>query len=176
MEKKLVFVQDRSQTQRGVQLEDGRIISLYDENNHFYLRFDNPLDLDKGTYSDEIVRFNDPDYDDCVTLNSLIEKCNAKEVFCCDRLEYFEDIYPDKFKYSDRKVKEICKFFKVNGYNVTEEAVRHNILAWMSDYKSGYRDEKNGYHLFTPCGCNPLSIRLNTLHKLCDDWQTTYMC
>lgn len=31
--KKLHFVTDKSQTQRGVQLKDGRIISLYDKDN-----------------------------------------------------------------------------------------------------------------------------------------------
>ena len=43
----------------------------------------------------------------------------------------------------------------------------------MGDLKSGYRDEKNGYHLFTPCGCNPLSLRATSLEKELD-WQTTY--
>ena len=36
------------------------------------------------------------------------------------------------------------------------------------------RDDGNGYHLFSPCGCNPLSVRLSTLHDLCSDWQVTY--
>ena len=39
--------------------------------------------------------------------------------------------------------------------------------------KSGYRDEKNGYHLFTPCGCNPLSFRVSSLEPELD-WQITY--
>ena len=72
-------------------------------------------------------------------------------------------------------LKRALEFFKSKGFNVTEKAIRHNYEAWKYDMKSGYRDEENGYHLFTPCGCNPLSFRLTTLHKPCD-WQTTYEC
>lgn len=65
-------------------------------------------------------------------------------------------------------------FFKKHGFNVTEEAIKHNLAAYRVDMKSGYRDEENGYHLFTPCGCNPLSLRLTSLNKNCD-WQKTYV-
>ena len=175
MIKKLNIVKDRSETQRGVQLSDGTIISLYDENGNFYLRFDNVIDLEKGIfYDDKCCRFDDPDYDK--TLNGIIEKGGCKEVQCYDICEYNEDVYPDKFAYTYDKISKIVKYFKERGYNVTPKAVDHNIHAWFNDYKSGYRDEENGYHLFTPCGCNPLSLRLSTLHEKCDDWQITYEC
>ena len=64
--------------------------------------------------------------------------------------------------------------FAQAGFNVTWEALYHNYAAWLCDMKSGYRDEKNGYHLFTPCGCNPLSFRATKLTNDCNDWQTTY--
>lgn len=73
-------------------------------------------------------------------------------------------------------VKSIINKFKKQGFNVTEKAILHNFLAWRCDRKSGYRDEENGYHLFSPCGCNPLSFRVSSLHKTCKDWQTTYVC
>lgn len=73
-------------------------------------------------------------------------------------------------------VKRIINKFKKQGFNVTEKAILHNFRAWKCDMKSGYRDEENGYHLFSPCGCNPLSFRVSSLHKACNDWQTTYIC
>lgn len=59
------------------------------------------------------------------------------------------------------------------GFTVTKEAVHHQLENWANDCKSGYRDEANGYHLFTPCGHNPFSLRISELHSLCD-WQETY--
>lgn len=73
-------------------------------------------------------------------------------------------------------VQSIINKFKKQGFNVTEKAILHNFYAWRCDFKSGYRDEENGYHLFSPCGCNPLSFRVSSLHKACKDWQTTYIC
>ena len=176
MENKIRFVKDRFETQRGVELNDGRVISLFDENNHFYLRFDYPLDLDNGTYEEKEYSPT-PDYDDSVVnLNNLIKQGKAKEVQCYDTCEYNEDVYPNEFIYSPAKIRKIHNYFVELGYNVTSDAIQHNLLAWMGDYKSGYRDDQNGYHLFTPCGCNPLSLRVSTLHHLCEDWQTTYTC
>ena len=176
MENKIRFVKDRFHTQRGVELNDGRVISLYNEDNKFYLRFDYPLDLDKGTYT--VKEYSPaPDYDENeVNLNNLIKQGKAKEVSCCDECEYDEDVYPDQFIYSPAKIRKIQAYFSEHGYNVSEDAIRHNLCAWMGDYKSGYRDDKNGYHLFSPCGCNTLSLRLTTLNELCRDWQDTYTC
>ena len=44
--------------------------------------------------------------------------------------------------------------FKSHGKNVTREAILHNLYAWADDSKSRFRDEKNGYHLFTPCSAS----------------------
>ena len=173
MEKKLRFVSDRSKTQIGIMLADGRIISLYDNNNQFYLRFDYKIDLEKGTYDNKVLV--DISDSDTMCLNKLMRE-GAKEVHCYDECIYSEDKYPSQFVITDAKINKIIKFFKDNGYNVTEAAIRHQLYSWKDDYKSGYRDETNGYHLFSPCGCNPLSIRLSTLHRLCEDWQETYFC
>lgn len=74
--------------------------------------------------------------------------------------------------YEDFDVKEVIKEFETNGFNVTEEAIIHNFEAWKSDYKSGYKDESNGYFLFTPCGCN--ALRFNATELTGEDWQETY--
>lgn len=49
------------------------------------------------------------------------------------------------------------------GLNITTDAVLWQLENWMWDYKSGYRDEENGYHLFSACSCNPFNIQVTTL-------------
>lgn len=164
------FVSDRNETQRGVMLNDGRIISLFDENNKFYLRFDNQINLNEGVFFS-----TDEHIDGCVTLNDLLRNKEAVEVHCYDCVDYDEDVYPCDKDFTGQDIANIKSYFNEQGYNVTEEAILHQINAWRCDMKSGYRDDENGYHLFSPCGCNPLSIRLSTLHHLCD-WQRTYEC
>lgn len=74
---------------------------------------------------------------------------------------------------SEVRLHNILKEFMENGFNVTEEAVMHNYEAWKAGFKSGYRDEKNGYHLFTPSGCNQCDLRASSIEKELD-WQNTY--
>lgn len=167
MEKKLHFVGSRFDTQRGIELSDGRVMSLYNEDNEFYLRFDNPLNLSKGTFEPRVAVENE------LTLNTIIRGGLGKEVHCYNELQYMVGDKVDEMAFG-AEMNSILWFFKKNGYNVTREAIKHNLAAWLCDMKSGYRDEVNGYHLFSPCGCNPLSFRLTTLHELCDDWQETY--
>lgn len=188
MEQKIRFVNSRFDTQRGIELEDGRIITLMDENEHLYLRYDYILDLENGTFDpDKTAWIDEEGYEK--TLNGLHKLGKAKEVKCYDYCDYDEEIYPnelvknideiDEEEYFDilrKKAKEIKKFFSDNGYKVTTDAIMHQLDSWMNDYKSGYRDEANGYHLFSPCGCNTLSVRLSTLNDRCSDWQTTYYC
>ncbi|MBQ8713109.1 MAG: hypothetical protein IJ551_09880 [Prevotella sp.] len=81
---------------------------------------------------------------------------------------------PDVRVLTPEKAHDIVEEFKANGFNVTLDAIMHNYAAWNADFKSGYRGED--FHLFTPCGCNPLSFRATTLEPSCEDWQTTYMC
>lgn len=76
--------------------------------------------------------------------------------------------------YNKFDIDDVILFFKKRGFNVSEKAIKHNYNAWKNDFKSGYRDEKNNYHLFTSCGCNPLSFTLTTLHKTAIHWQSTY--
>ena len=102
------------------------------------------------------------------TLSDLV----ANNMLVCKRC-YTEVDFSYKTFRSTISIKRIQAFFKKNGFNVTEDAIKHNFNAYLMDMKSGFRDEINGYHLFTPCCHNPLSFRLTTLNKNCD-WQTTY--
>ena len=85
----------------------------------------------------------------------FIEK--AKNCSCCKKIN----------------IKKIIEEFEANGFNVTEGAIIHNFEAWKLDYKSGYKDESNGYFLFTPCGCN--ALRFNATELTGEDWQKTYI-
>ena len=66
----------------------------------------------------------------------------------------------------------LCEEFAAAGFHVTPEAIAHNVSAWKADMKSGYLCED--CHLFTPCGCNGLSLRAERLVEGAD-WQSTYM-
>ena len=124
--------------------------------------FLNRIDLENLVLykNDETVQFP--------TLNELV----ADNKLICKRCYVEVDLSYKTFK-SKISIKRIQKYFKSNGFNVTEEAIKHNFNAYLCDMKSGFRDEKNGYHLFTPCCHNPLSFRLTSLNKNCN-WQTTY--
>lgn len=71
-------------------------------------------------------------------------------------------------------VEGIISEFAAHGFSVTSEAVWHNFFAWCNDLKSGYRDTDNGYFLFSPCGCNPLSFHAEELNG--KPYQNTYEC
>ena len=116
-------------------------------------------------------RYTFDDVEEYPTINDLIAK--GEEIKCC--FPYKEC---DSKLYNGKRFnpQSVVNFFKKKGYNVTLDAVNHNFNAWCWDMKSGYRDEENGYHLFSPCGCNPLQFRLTTLHHTAEDWQKTYEC
>ena len=113
---------------------------------------------------------------DLPDLNQLVREGYVLEatIYRC------HDIDPEAFRdnrncppFTGKWVREFIREFKEHGFNVTREALVHNFSCWIGDLKSGYRDEKNGYHLFTPCGCNPLSFRATSLEPELD-WQETY--
>lgn len=169
MRKSVLFVNDRSETERGVILPNGRIVSLFDENGKFYLNYDSKFSMTTG----EILPEDTAD-ESAVCLNDFIRKGERlKEVYCYDRVDV-DYTYPRSL--TDKMIKNIKGKCATIGVNVTEEAIRHQFECWKYGWKSGYRDDANGYHLFTPCGGNPFSIRCTTLHVKCTDWQHTYMC
>ena len=163
----LKFIKDRHETEWGYQLPDGRIIDMMNENGHFALKYDRPFNLQTG----EVFPY-DTQPDGCVTLNDLTAQ-GGRTVHCYDEVDMN---FSTRFKLDDKKLRRIKKFFAKRGFNVTTEAVKHQFEAWWVGLKSGYRDKDNGYHLFTPCGGNPFSLRLTTLDSRCADWQKTYTC
>ena len=162
------FFQDRFEVEWGVQLPDGRIVPVL-WNGKWIMQFNQCLDLDKQiAYPSGVI------VKGLRTLNDWI-KAGAKEVHLYDECDYYGDgdWYPEELL--DADVEKIQSFFAEHGYNVTKEAIMFCYNAWSLGGKSGYRDDANGYHLFTPCGANPLCFRLSTLDKR-SDWQTTYIC
>lgn len=106
------------------------------------------------------------------TLNDI--KANGEDI----RLSFpYEECESPMYGYDvdNFNPQDVVKFFEEHGYKVTLKAVQHNFNAWCGDLKSGYRDNINGYHLFTPCRCNPLRFSLTTLHPT-QDWQNTFAC
>lgn len=149
----------------------------------YNLRFDDAIDFDGGNvvYSNEIVSGNTlPTLNDLNRMGWINEwfpyECHVM-VFGEGFLSYDAFCITDKFgDICGIKVRKVQDWFKDNhGVKVSADAIRWNFDAWLHDHKSGYRDEKNGYHLFTPCGCNDLSFSYTTLHPLAEDWQTTYI-
>lgn len=152
---------------RGFKLPNGKIFEL------FPCRYDSKIDIENETY---ILSYEE-DYNksSLPTIQELVNVGIIKEVSCIEKSFRIDFDKNDK-RSIDKVIKYTIEKFSENGFNVTEEAIRHNFNAWVLDMKSGYRDEKNNYHLFTPCGCNPLSFSATTLHEQCEDWQKTYKC
>ena len=151
-------LRDKSECVWGVQTKYG-IIPIIDGSNKFVMRWDTEFQIEgvEGSFTLNGMR-----------KDGLVE-C---EVHCYG--EYDVELGWIKTM-SSARVRKIIKEFKEHGFNVSEDAVRHNFDAWSRDLKSGYRDENGGYFLFTPCGHNPFSLNATTL---CDkvDWQETYTC
>ena len=170
--KELKVVTNKTECEWGYEVEKGRIIVICDKEGKFLLSWDAKFNLKTGTVfeSDDVLDKYDERY--AITLNLLAANGIGREVHCYD--EY--DINLGWIKtLPQKKITEIRKEFAENGFNVTEDAIMHNFNCWKGDYKSGYRDDANGYHLFTPCGHNPFSLSATTLVKGLD-WQDTYAC
>lgn len=164
--KKFEFLEEPSY--RCFQLPNGKLVDVYS------CRYDCKVDLFNETFipCSDVYEY---EMSNLPTFNDLVKEGVVKEVSCIEK-SYDIDLPYNRFDNFD--IGEVCdsviKQFKENGFNVTRKAIIHNYSAWLGDMKSGYRDEDNGYHLFSPCGCNPLSFRATSLHKNCYDWQTSY--
>lgn len=169
--KELKIVTDKNECGWGYEVE-GKIIVICDKEGKNLLRWDEKFNLKSGTVfesGDEMGKYGESR---AITLNTLAENGIGREVHCYD--EY--DINLGWIKtLPKKKIAEIRSEFVKNGFNVTEDAIMHNYKCWKGDFKSGYRDDENGYHLFTPCRHNPFSLSATTLVKGLV-WQTTYAC
>ena len=152
------------------ELPNGKMVNVY------ACRYDCKVDLENESF---ILSSDKEEYEssNLPKMEELVNQGIVKVVSCIERKYDMNNIYQDRYRVSnlsEKKIQSIINKFKKNGFNVTREAIIHNFSCWLGDMKSGYRDEENGYHLFSPCGCNPLSFRASTLHPKCADWQTTY--
>lgn len=179
---RLVFIKSRFEAVESIKLKDGRIISLKTDDG-FFLMFDDPFRLDTGEvmpykeyyrkYARGGLRPRPKMPEGYTDLNALIRD-GAKMLHCYEEYDVLVG-HPDSL--STGQIDQICEEFKANGFNVTHEAICHNYEAWAAGMsKAAYRDEKNGYHLFTPSCDNPFILRASTLNDLCKDWQITYIC
>ena len=161
----------------GVKLKNGKVIAICRESGKgIEISFETPLILKEDGYISvtNVLNYENP-IEGVTTLNELVVHTRqAVEVHCYKK---FDVDFPNRFKpLNEKQMDSVLEKFHKNGFNVTREALYHNMNAWVCGYKSGYRDNANGYHLFTPCGGNPLSFRASSLHESCDDWQKTYSC
>lgn len=152
------------------ELPNGKMVNVY------ACKYNCKVDLKNESF---ILSSDEEEYElsNLPKMEELVKQGIVKVVSCIERKYDMNNIYEDRYRVSnlsEKKLQSIINKFKKNGFNVTREAILHNFSCWLADMKSGYRDEENGYHLFSPCGCNPLSLRATTLHPKCVDWQTTY--
>ena len=155
--KKVKPLKDRSECERGALVDGVGIIPII-LNNKLVLRWDDEFQIEgvDGTF----------------ILNDLAKQGKAHEVFSYE-VHCIDLGYPKKM--TEGRIKKIKKEFKEHGFKVSTDAIMHNFETWNSGFKCGYRDDANGYHLFTPCGGNPFSLTATSLDEKCD-WQTTYWC
>lgn len=92
---------------------------------------------------------------------------------CC-RNEWVEDMVDNGEFVDYLDSLGLVKLFKEYGFKITKEMIYHNATAWVGDYKSGYRGVS--CHLFTACGCNPLSFTATRLKAKDKSWQIIYEC
>ena len=172
------IITDRKAATDAGMLTDGRYFIRKDTGQAMYLPiwYGHRLDLANMMVTEnkqEIFLMNQ-----FPNINQLVKEGKVAEATIYREYE----IYLEQFgscgtrrELSEKQIRKMVKEFSENGFKVTREAILHNYNAWRWDMKSGYRDEENGLHLFTPCGCNPLSFRATSLEPELD-WQTTYAC
>lgn len=173
MPKKIIT--DRDEAREKGLLNDGRYFIRTSDGTAMYLPiwYGNRLDLDNLLLFTGKENEENPQYPD---INELIKEGKVRDATIYRYHDIFLPRFPGCYEgpaFTSKVIRSVVEEFRANGFKVTREAVVHNYKAWFCDLKSGWRDEENGYHLFTPCGCNPLSFRATSLEKELD-WQTTY--
>lgn len=176
--RKLRFINSRKEAQWAFLLTDGRMFEVMNKEGKLLFRYDTPINLTTGEIGEEPpfrVSASEEEQlaEGFTTMNRLKKEGRGDTVFCYD----FYDINLGMPKtMTIRRTIKIAQEFKKHGFNVSSAAIMHNFEAWKAGWKVGYRDEQRGYHLFSPCGGNPLSLRATTLEECCTDWQQTYLC
>lgn len=135
------------------------------EDNEEIFFIGNPFFISKKEDFDVLIVIYEED-DNSVIIT--LPKCpNCRDLSVEDMVDNGEFVdYLDAFN--------LVNLFNDYGFKVTNEMIYHNTISWLGDYKSGYRGVN--CHLFTPCGCNPLSFSASKLSKSKKSWQITYEC
>lgn len=134
-------------------------------------RYDYPVDLDA------LVQYAPGENDTLPTINDLLKEGLVSIERDFREYEVFPEGFEDRFTappMTGARIRAIIDEFREHGFNVTRAAIVHNFKAWYNDRKSGYLDEKNGYHLFSPCGSNELRFSATSLSEDLS-WQDTYV-
>lgn len=129
--------------------------------------WDAKYDMANGVY----YPITDPEFKqvDFPTLNELVKDGVVSEVN--DNYSISRESWRRSHEITQEEIDEICNEFRANGYNVTEDAIRHNFYAWSADLKSGYLGD--GFFLFSPCGCNSIEFRAEHIYEN-SSYQKTY--
>ena len=164
----------------------GKKLPIFGPDRRIVIRFDAKLNLKDKV----VVERTDPEYDNCdgVEINELVRQGiveewhpSVKERGLYKEAYLFDALSKEKFVIIDECGKSpnydaIIRYFAERGFNVSRKALEYCFDAWRGDFKSAYRDEANGVHVFVPCGCNPFNITISELHESCKNWQKTYYC
>lgn len=126
--------------------------------------WDAKIDFENGTYisiseRDEYVSSALPTINDLVSSGIIEARSNIDELRITQNEVDVQDL------------DAVVSYAKEHGFNVEREMLEYNLAAWENDHKSGCRGSE--CHVFTPCGCNPLSFTISKLDEIVD-WQTTY--
>lgn len=153
----------RKPTYQTFLLPNGKMVDVYN------VLYSSKADIERGAY----IPSTDDNYNksQLPTFGDLVRLGLVKVISCVDSFDI--TFGADVKTLTAEDLRHVRDKFRAKGFNVSSKAILHNYHAWRSDFKSGYRGR--GYHLFTPCGCNPLAFRATTLHKSCSSWQDTYI-
>lgn len=130
--------------------------------------WDAKYDMANGVY----YPTTDPEFKqvDFPTLNELVKNGVVSEVD--NSYSISRESWKRNHEITQEEIGEICSEFRANGYNVTEEAIRHNFGAWTADLKSGYLGDD--FFLFSPCGCNSMEFCAEHIYED-SSYQHTYV-
>lgn len=154
----------------------------------YNLRYSDAIDFDgqQVVYSHEIVNGNTlPTLNDLQAMGYISDwkPFNECSLYLVDEIHDYDpkdaklfSKFTQSFNKRELSLAKVRRYFMEHGFKVSPKAIRHNYECWKADLKSGYRDEENNVHVFSPCGCNPLQFHVTELHPTAEDWQTTYEC
>lgn len=155
----------------------GKRLPLRDFHGSLYIDYDTRINLDTAEISNlwawpGMDKRKWPTFDE-LSRAGIVRECRPFiEVDMCGITDWCS---ADGIVTHNLDVDGIIEFFAGHGFHITIEAIMHQWCAWLKDYKSAYRDEAHGYHLFTSCGHNTFNLHLSSLHPTAADWQETYI-